>query len=226
MNQMSLNLVAITIFTLVMSSLLGPLVHLSPAIPAIAVVGLLGFATIDTFSWQGRGSTLLLSWLGSFSPQYRARIIHHEAGHFLVAHLLGIPITGYTLSAWEAFRQGQPGLGGVSVDCQELDGELAQGNLSAQLVDRFGTVWMAGGVAEKLVYGNTEGGEDDRQKFRLLWSQLQRPAAEGEMKERLASLQAKELLQGNWSTYEALVAAMEQHLPVEACLQAIESQQN
>lgn len=222
MNQTSLNLVAITIFTLVMSSLLGPLVHLSPAVPAIAVASILGLATLDTLSWQGQGSTLLLDWLASFSAEHRARVVRHEAGHFLVAHLLGIPITGYTLSAWEAFRQGQPGLGGVSFDCQELDTELAQGTLSARLVDRFGTVWMAGTAAETLVYGDAQGGSDDRQKFRTLWAQLQRPNAEGQLKERLAALQAKTLLQSNWTAYEALVTEMEQQAPIEACCAAIE----
>lgn len=222
MSQTSLNVVAITIFALVMSTLLGPLVHLSPAIPAVAVAGVLGLGAIDTFGWQGQGSTLLLDWVARFSADHRARVVRHEAGHFLVAHLLGIPVTGYTLSAWEAFRQGLPGQGGVSFDCQELDAELEQKTLSAQLVDRFGTVWMAGAAAEVLVYGNAEGGADDRQKFRVLWSQLQRPGQEGILKERLASLQAKTLLQANWTAYEALVAAIEQRVSVEACAEAID----
>ncbi|MBD1870734.1 ATP-dependent Zn protease [Leptolyngbya sp. FACHB-671] len=222
MSQTALNLIAITIFTLVMSSLLGPLVNLSPVVPAIAVFGLLGAATLDTLSWQGRGGTLLLDWLARFSPQHRERVIHHEAGHFLVAHLLGIPITGYTLSAWEAFRQGQPGLGGVSFDSQELNAELEKGILSAQLVDRYCTVWMAGAAAEKLVYGNAEGGADDRQKLRILWTQLKRPLSECETKERWASLQARSLLEVHRSAYEELVIAMTQAEPVSKCYEVLE----
>jgi hypothetical protein len=222
MSQTTLNLVAITIFTLVMSSLLGPLVDLSPVVPAIAVFGLLGAATLDTLSWQGRGGTLLLDWLARFSPQHRERVIRHEAGHFLVAHLLEIPITGYTLSAWEAFRQGQPGLGGVSFDSQELNAELEKGLLSAQLVERYCTVWMAGTAAEKLVYGNAEGGADDRQKLRILWTQLKRPLSECEIKERWASLQARSLLEAHQPAYEKLVAAMTQAEPVNKCRELIE----
>ena len=222
MSQTALNLVAITIFTLVMSSLLGPLIHLSPFVPAIAIFGLLGAATLDTLSWQGRGGTLILDWLARFSPQHRERVIHHEAGHFLTAHLLNIPITGYTLSAWEAFRQGQPGLGGVSFDGQELNSELEQGALSAQLLDRYCTVWMAGTVAEKLVYGNAEGGADDRQKLRILWTQLKRPMAECETKERWASLQARSLLELHWTVYESLVAALTEGIPVTECEELIE----
>jgi hypothetical protein len=221
MSQTALNLIAITIFTLVMSSLLGPLVNLSPVVPAIAVFGLLGAATLDTLSWQGRGGTLLLDWLARFSPQHRERVIRHEAGHFLVAHLLNIPITGYTLSAWDAFRQGQPGLGGVSFDSQELEAELAKGALSVQLVDRYCTVWMAGMAAEKLVYGNAEGGADDREKLRILWMQLKRPLSECETKERWAALQARSLLEAHQSVYEELVTAMTQAESVAKCREVV-----
>lgn len=222
MSQTALNLIAITIFILVMSSLLGPLVNLSPVVPAIAVFGLLGAATLDTLSWQGRGGTLLLDWLARFSPQHRERVIRHEAGHFLVAHLLNIPVTGYTLSAWEAFRQGQAGLGGVSFDSQELDAELEKGVLSVQLVDRYCTVWMAGMAAEKLVYGNAEGGADDRQKLRILWTQLKRPLSECETKERWAVLQARSLLEAHQSAYEELVTAMTQAESVAKCREVVE----
>ena len=222
MRQTTLNLVAITIFALVMSSLLGPLLHLSPAVPALAAFGILGFATVDTLSWQGRAGTLVVDWFARFSPDHRDRVTRHEAGHFLTAHLLEIPITGYTLTAWQAFRQGQPGQGGVSFGTEALDAELSQGKLSAQLIDRYCTVWMAGIAAETLVYDNATGGADDRQKFRLLWSQLRRPDSEGGQKEQWALFQAKNLLQTNWAAYEALVVAMEQGVSVEGCCEAIE----
>jgi hypothetical protein len=222
MNQTTLNLVAITIFALVMSSLLGPLLHLSPFIPAIAITAILGIATVDTLSWQGKGGTLLLDWIASFSPAHRDRVIHHEAGHFLAAYLLGIPVTGYTLSAWEALRQGQAGQGGVSFGSQEFDQAVEQGTIAAHLLDRFCTVLMAGTIAESLVYGDVQGGADDRLKFRMLWSQLRRPNSEGELKERLAQLQAKTLLKTNWTAYEALVSAMAAGTSVEECYAAIE----
>lgn len=223
MSQTTLNLVAITIFTLVMMSLLGPLLHLSPFVPAAVTFGILGVATLDTFSWQGRAGTLLVDWVAGFSNEHRSRVLRHEAGHFLAAHLLEIPVTGYTLSAWEAFRQGQPGQGGVSFGSAELESELQQGKLSAQLIDRYCTVWMAGAAAEQLVYGNAEGGADDRQKMQILWGKLKRPNSEGALKERWAQLQAKSLLETNRAAYEALVAAMEQRASVEECCVAIDA---
>lgn len=222
MSQTTLNLVAITIFTLVMSSLLGPLFHLSPFVPALAAFTILSVATLDTLNWQGKVGTLLVDWVAGFSAEHRARILRHEAGHFLVARLVDVPVTGYTLNAWDAFRQGQSGRGGVSFASEVLDAELQQGRLSTQLIDRFCTIWMAGAAAEQIHYGNAEGGGDDRQKLRLLWLQLRRSDSEAVLKERWATLQAKHLLESNWPAYEALVEAMEQRASIEACYQAIE----
>ena len=222
MNPIALNLIALSIFAMTVTTILGPLIHLSPAVPAIATFTILGIVTLDSFTWQGRGGTIALDWLASFSPSHRARVARHEAGHFLVAQQLGIPVTGYTLSAWEALRQGQPGLGGVQFDTQELDTQLQTGKLSVQLIDRYCTVWMAGGVAETLAYDSVEGGGDDLQKLRMTLAQLRLPNAEIQQKERWAALQAKNLLQQNQDAYDALVIAMEARQPIADCHQLLQ----
>lgn len=223
MSQLSLNLVAISIFLVTMSALVGPLVQLSPMVPAIATASVLGLAALDTLSWQGRGSTLMLDWLAGFSEEHRARIIRHEAGHFLVARQLDIPVTDYTLSAWEALKKGHPGQGGVQFDTHVLDAEVQQGKLSAQMLDRLCTIWMAGGAAEAMIYGTAEGGDDDRGKLRALLTQIRFSAADTQQKERVSVLQAKTLLETHWVAYEALVAAMERRDPVEECDRIITS---
>lgn len=207
-----------------MSSLLAPLLHLPLAVPAIAAFGILSVATLDTLSWQGRVGALVVDGVNRFSAEHRSRIVHHEAGHFLAAYLLDIPVTGYTLSAWEAFREGLPGLGGVRFGSEELDTAAQEGVLSSQLLDRYCTVLMAGIAAETLVYDQAEGGGDDRLKFRMLWSQLRRPEGEGEQKLQWAAFQAKNLLNAHRSTYDALVTAMEQRTPLAECYQIIEQQ--
>mgnify|MGYP001792194751 FL=1 len=103
MNKTTFNLLAISIFLMTITVLLGPLINLSPAVPAVATFTILGIATFDSWSLEGRGGTLFLDVIGRFSSEYRERVLHHEAGHFLAAHALGVPVTGYTLSAWEAF---------------------------------------------------------------------------------------------------------------------------
>ncbi|WP_228015802.1 hypothetical protein [Synechocystis salina] len=59
MSDSRLNLVAIAIFLMMMSALVGPIVHLSPAIPAVATLAILGIITADQISWQGRGTDFL-----------------------------------------------------------------------------------------------------------------------------------------------------------------------
>lgn len=222
MEQTALNLIAIGVFGMTLSALLSPMFNISPAIPAVATLGVLSIATLDSFSFQGKGATLLLDWLAGATGQHRDRIIRHEAGHFLVAYLLGIPITGYTLTAWEAFKQGQPGLGGVVVDTQALSPEaLTVGNMPLT-VDRFCKVWMAGIAAETLVYGSTRGGTEDRQKLREALILAGRPVSEAALKERWAIRQAHTLIEEHWASYEALVSAMERRASVAECCQVIQ----
>ncbi len=226
MSQTALNLIAIAVFVVTFSSLLGPIFNLSPVLPAIATFGLLGLATLDSLSWKGQGGTLLLESLASFSPQHRDRIVRHEAGHFLVASRLGIPVTGYALSAWEAFKQGQTAQGGISFDDQELASQLELGTLSAQLLDRYCTIWMAGVAAETLFYGSAEGGADDRQKLTAVLTRLGFSASAQEQKQRWAAVQANTLLQENGSIYEALVDAMQQRADIGECCRVISQHQN
>lgn len=221
MSQTGLNLLAISIFLMTLSVLLGPLIHLSPAVPAIATFSILGIATFDSFSLQGRGGTIVLDWIASFSPQHRDRIIHHEAGHFLAAHLLNIPVTGYTLTAWDAWKQGQPGQGGVTFDDAQLASQLERGTISAQILDRYCTVWMAGIVAETLVFNDAQGGTDDQTKLAGVLAGLGFSASASEQKQRFHLLQAKTLLQANWSSYEALVKSMQDGASVRDCQRII-----
>jgi hypothetical protein len=226
MSQTSLNLIAILVFAMTISILLGPLLHISPYVPAIATAIVLGFSTLDTFTWQGQGGNLIIDWLASTSSEYRARIVRHEAGHFLVASLLGIEIAGYSLSAWEALQQGHPGKGGVRFTDQELASELEKGILSSQILHRYGTVWMAGIAAEVLVYGNAEGGAEDREKLGITLAQLGNSALNYSQQERHYILQARTLLQSHWTAYEALVVAMENRDSVAVCQEIIQQHQS
>jgi hypothetical protein len=58
----------------------------------LALVGY-GIATPENLQ------TLLVSIQRELFPTYRKRMIQHEAGHFLMAHLLGFPIQGYSANA-------------------------------------------------------------------------------------------------------------------------------
>lgn len=223
MNPTTLNLLAVSVFAFTMLSLVGPLFNISPSAVAIALTGIAGVFAADRFVAKGRGGNILIDLVSRQSSDYRQRILHHEAGHFLIAHLLEIPVQSYTLSAWEAARAGLPGMGGVVLDTSAVEGELDSGTLSAQQVNRYCILWMAGIAAETQVYGNAEGGEDDQMKLRLLWQQTQRTAAAADTQIRWALLQAKAMLEKQQSAYTALVEAMSSRSSVEDCLQAIEA---
>jgi hypothetical protein len=221
MSQTAINLIAISVFLMTLSSLLGPLIHLSPTIPALTIVTFLGMATLDNFSFQGKGGTIVLDWLARFSPEYQERILHHEAGHFLVAHLLGIPVTGYTLSAWEAWKLGQPGQGGVILEDSAIAAQLEKGKIGVSMVERYCNIWMAGIAAENLVFNSAEGGDDDKAKLNQFLQALGFADTVFEQKQRFHLLQAKNLIQENWDSYQALVAAMRNRVPVEDCQKVI-----
>jgi hypothetical protein len=76
------------------------------------------------------------------------------------------------------------------------------------------------------VYGNAEGGGDDRQKLLSLWAQLStqgqgnRPNATAQM--NLSILRAKTLLQQNERAYGALVAQLRDRGSIDQCKAAID----
>ena len=220
MEKTALNLIAISIFLMTLSCLVGPLIHLSPTIPATLTLGVLTLATLDTLTWQNKGINLLLDTFAS--PEQRQRIIHHEAGHFLAAYLLDIPVTSYTLTAWETLRQGQSGLGGVIFDTDALSPQLSDGRQRRLLLDRFCTVWMAGIAAETLTYGQAQGGQEDRQKVRMALRSADLPVNQYPQKESWALLQAKNLIQTHQTVYEKLVQAMANRASVAECLEMMQ----
>ncbi|MFP4296614.1 MAG: ATP-dependent Zn protease [Spirulinaceae cyanobacterium] len=222
MQTTALNLLAIGIFIMTLSVLLSPLLQISPFIPTGITFAVLGLITADTLGLQGKGMTLLLDGVSRFSGEYRDRVVRHEAGHFLVAYHLDIPIKGYTLNAWEALQQGQNGIGGAIVDTEALLPEkLPPGELK-QLIDRLCAVWMAGIAAETLSYGEAKGGRDDREKLAATLDYFGRPESETPLKQRWGELQATTLLKEHQNAYEALVTAMQTQTSVSECYQILQ----
>ena len=228
MSTTTLNLLAIAVFLMTASALLGPIIHLSPTVPSAVIVGVAALTGLDRLFWDGQGGTLIVDWFANRSPEHRDRVLHHEAGHFLVAHRLGIPVTGYALSAWEAVQQGQKGAGGVRFDDAALMAELDKGQLSAQRLRNYSTVWMAGIAAETLVYGDAKGGADDQTKLRSVLVQLDRDNPRGapnfETQAGISRLRAKTMIEDERDSYEQLVAAMKAGQSVEACIDLLEQQ--
>jgi ATP-dependent Zn protease len=220
MPQTALNLIAIGVFLMTMTSLLGPIFQIPPVVPAALTFGILSLATVDTLSWNSRGVSLLLDLFAA--PEQRQRIINHEAGHFLTAYFLGIPITGYTLTAWEVVKQGKLGRGGVSFNTDTLTAQPFELEKMRLSLERFCTIWMAGIAAEQMIYGNAQGGAEDRQQLKQALMMAGLPEIGYPQKERWAQLQATNLLTRHQKSYEALVAAMTARSSVEECYAVIQ----
>ncbi|MCS7226841.1 MAG: hypothetical protein NZ821_07615 [Gloeomargarita sp. SKYB31] len=198
------NLVAVVVFGLTLAALVGPWWHLSPAWVASTTLVLLGLATADAWLWQSQGLTFLLGLWPS------ERVLHHEAGHFLVAHLMGIPIEDYTLDSWSSWRRGYP----------PTEAGVQFGTVPLSLWPRCPVVWMAGVAAEEWLYGDARGGVlDQEQALRHLEGF---PPAERPWRLRLAQREAQVLLQNHAAAYWALVEAMRQRKSVAECVATIE----
>ncbi|MGB3138186.1 MAG: ATP-dependent Zn protease [Nodosilinea sp.] len=219
MRDTTLNTVAVVIFGVTMASLLGPLVALSPAVVAVFVAVALGVFSVDQLGLGGRIGDILMDTVAWTSPEHRQRVLHHEAGHFLAAVLLDIPVEAYTLNTWEAWRQGIPGQGGVVFGPSD---PAALTRLTPQSVDRYCQVWMAGVAAEQMIYGDAQGGGNDTATLTLFWNALGRSPGEAPLKQRWAALQAKTLIEKHRAAFDVLVAAMAERAPVADCCALIE----
>ena len=222
MNPTTLNLLAVSVFAFTLLSLVGPLLNISPNAVAIVLAACAGLLALDRYGWQGKGGNLLIDLVSGQSSEYRQRILHHEAGHFLAAHLLDIPVQSYTLSAWQGIKAGLPGLGGVVVDTEAI----TPNSLTTQTLNHYSTIWMAGIAAEQQKFGSAQGGDDDKAQLRRLWELTppqKRTAAAADTQMRWALLQASTLLESQTDAYQALVNAMSEQRSVEDCCAQIEA---
>ncbi|KAJ6694247.1 hypothetical protein OIU85_004979 [Salix viminalis] len=114
-------------------------------------LGLLFLWTLDSVSFNGGLGSLVLDTIGhTFSQKYHNRVIQHEAGHFLIAYMVGI------LPRGTAF-----------VDFEFLE-EVNTGKVSATTLNRFSCIALAGVAAEYVLFGYAEGGLADINKLDML----------------------------------------------------------
>jgi hypothetical protein len=217
MNQLTLNAIALSIFAMTLSVLLGPFLNISPFLSTGLTFVVLSAVTFDSFRFQSLGLTVVLDTFAQLFPGYRQRILHHEAGHFLVAHLLDLPIESYALSVREALQQdASAGQGGVRLKPLKGDPDpIWLKNNATKLC----AVWAAGGIAEGLKHRSIQGNEDDMQQLRSTVKALGLNVA---LHERQAKIDATQLIQQNWTSYEALVPLLEQRRSVADCCAGID----
>ncbi|XP_016479739.1 uncharacterized protein LOC107800987 [Nicotiana tabacum] len=186
--------------------------------PNIAAV--LGLAMLDAIVLGGS----CLAQISSFWPPYKRRICVHEAGHLLVAYLMGCPIRGVILDPIVAMQMGIQGQAGTQFWDEKLQNELAEGRLSSTAFDRYCMVLFAGIAAEALIYGEAEGGENDENLFRSICILLEPPLSVAQMSNqaRWSVLQSYNLLKWHTHAHRAAVKAIESGCSLSVVIKKIE----
>ena len=126
-----------------------------------AAASLFFVATLDAVAAGGGFGFLLLdSAARVLSSTYARRVAAHEAGHFLVAYLLGLLPRGYDLSSLAAFRRSRAlnVQAGTRLCDVSFRREVASGKLSSSSVDRAAAVALAGVAAEYCLFRRDGGG--------------------------------------------------------------------
>ncbi|KAK6911487.1 hypothetical protein RJ641_023580 [Dillenia turbinata] len=205
--------------------------------------------TVDLVSYNGGVSSLVLDTIGhAFSQKYHNRVIQlralslcdcnfdkftesiniifvqHEAGHFLIAYLMGILPRGYTLSSLEALTKvGSLNVqaGTAFVDFEFLE-EVNAGKVTATMLNRFSCVALAGVATEYLLYGYAEGGLSDINQLDLLLKSLGFTQKKANSQVRWAVLNTILTLRRHEKARSKLAEAMSSRKSVGSCIDLIE----
>ncbi|KAF6135882.1 hypothetical protein GIB67_006774 [Kingdonia uniflora] len=191
-------------------------------------------------SFNGGIGSLVIDTVGhTLSQKYHRRVIQHEAGHFLIAYLLGVLPKGYTLSSLEAFRKEgslnvQAGTAFVDFEILEEVSLLAcdsiasiihtvnTGKVSAKTLDKFTCIALAGVASEYLLFGYSEGGLADISKLDNLLKSLGFTQKKADSQVRWAVLNTILILRRHQGARSKLADAMSMRKSVGFCIDIIE----
>jgi len=186
--------VAVLVVTLL--ALLGPLLGLSPWFTTALVALALTTLTVDAARFGGRGGHLLAETLPGGLLRLR-RIALHEAGHVLVAEREGVAVAAIHVGSLACLRAGLSA-GGTTVLAPP-----GSARLPLEELRRWSRVLLAGMAAESLVYGESEGGADDRSLLGRLWGLSGQDVATAQMEQRRARREVEQWLRAERSRLEA-----------------------
>eukprot|EP01018_Ginkgo_biloba_P039707 Gb_32643 [translate_table: standard] len=178
------------------------------------VLALLAFGTIDLVVNGGGVEALLVDTVVRLlSKKYRDRVAQHEAGHFLIAYLLGVLPKGYTLSSLDAFKKE----GSLNVQVQS-------GKLSSGTLNKYSCIALAGVATEYLLFGFSEGGLADIQQLDNLLKSLSFTQKKADSQVRWAVLNTVTLLRRHEQARSKLAEAMSFGKSIGECISMIENE--
>ena len=152
------------------------------------------------------------------NPGYMERIVKHEAAHFLIAYLSGIPVSSYSLGLMEMHVE----LLEAKIE-KKLVGKA--GVITTEEMEALAVVAMSGVAAEAKYFEKVAGQEADL--FSLQKAMNKTEPKLGAQKEqsvtRWAVYKAARIITDNEKSYEQLCQAMKEGKSVAECVKAIES---
>eukprot|EP00899_Mesostigma_viride_P000976 jgi/Mesvir1/1087/Mv17599-RA.1 len=181
--------------------------------------------SVDQVANGGGLSSLVLDTCGRVaSVEYRERVVQHEAGHLLVAYLVGRLPKAYCLSALDAFvKYGafnvQAGTRFVDYDFNRA---VLAGQMPAELLDSVTCVALAGVCVEYLYFRGAEGGLSDILQMDVMMRALRFSQKKADDQVRWAVLSTITLLRRHRALHLKVAEAMARGETVGACIAIIE----
>ncbi|PNW80131.1 hypothetical protein CHLRE_08g379175v5 [Chlamydomonas reinhardtii] len=150
------------------------------------------------------------------APFLLDRVLKHEAAHFLLGYLVGVPITGYSVE-----------LGREHTEFAEakIQQRIIERQLTDEEIDSLALVAVAGMAAEGREYEEVMGQTADLYDLQrlLLRSKTKLSDAQQQNITRWAVWSAAGLLRSHAEEHKALIEAMRRGASVAECVQVIES---
>ncbi|KAF2950247.1 uncharacterized protein [Oryza sativa Japonica Group] len=183
-------------------------------------LGLLSLWSVDLVYFGGGVRNLILDTIGhNLSQKYRNRVIQHEAGHFLIAYLLGVLPKGYTITSLDTFIK--KGSLNVQAGTAFVDFEFLQ-----EMLNKFSCIALAGVATEYLLYGYAEGGLADIGQLDGLLKGLGFTQKKADSQVRWAVLNTVPALRRHKKARSQLAEAMSSGKSVGSCIGVIEENIN
>lgn len=179
---------------------------------------LIGGITLGVLAVGSTAPGLLQGIIDKFSqvyPDYRQRVVQHEAAHFLVGYLMGVPVTNYSLSIGQEHTEFAEA---------KIQKRIIERQLEDEEIDQLALVAVAGIAAEGQNYEEVMGQTADLLDLQRLLLRSKTKLSDNQQQNitRWAVFSAANLLRQYKEEFQAVQEGMSQGASVSAIMRSIE----